>query len=219
MVGHSAGEAPRSSAATSPTGAHRTPAPLTSTTPTPSPPTGPARCRTPPPQPPPRPLRGRGRHRFPRSHGPAEYKVKTHWLTLRCPTNPEPSSARRINSGPCATSEVKMPKEPKSRRILGDHTTQIACGARRPPGRVPARGRSKCRTNPRAAGFLEKLGARRGRRPRPGGPHANFANRSVADLRGPAGDERCGYFSWVSRLASRARRHRPSGSLRRIVSV
>jgi hypothetical protein len=43
----------------------------------------------PPTHPPPAPLGRRG-HRFPRSHGPPERKVKVQWLTLRCPANPSP---------------------------------------------------------------------------------------------------------------------------------
>jgi hypothetical protein len=45
--------------------------------------------RAPPPDPSPLArFAGCCRHRFPRSHGPAEHKVKTQWLTLRCPANP-----------------------------------------------------------------------------------------------------------------------------------
>jgi hypothetical protein len=66
---------------------------------------------------------GRCGHGFPRSHRPAEHKVKTPWLTPRCRSNPSPSSAKPIRSGPCPTSEVSMPKEPESRRNPAESAT------------------------------------------------------------------------------------------------
>jgi hypothetical protein len=62
---------------------------------------------------------GRRRHRFPRSHGPAEHKVKTQWLTLRCPAN-SLSSATWAPSHPRSPSKVEMPKEPESRSNPGE---------------------------------------------------------------------------------------------------
>jgi hypothetical protein len=105
-----------------------------------------------------RSARGAGRwHGFPRSHGPAQHKVKMPWLTLRCRANPSPSSTRPIPSGPCPTSEVKMPKEPKSRRNPGESaimTGQAEGHARAPqsPSWIGVSQRcSKHRRNPSAA--------------------------------------------------------------------
>ena len=43
---------------------------------------------------------GRRGHRFPRSHGPPERKIKATWLTLRCPANPRRSSAQTAPARP-----------------------------------------------------------------------------------------------------------------------
>ncbi len=43
---------------------------------------------------------GRRGHRFPRSHGPPERKIKATWLTLRCPANPSRSSAQTAPARP-----------------------------------------------------------------------------------------------------------------------
>jgi hypothetical protein len=69
-----------------------------------------------PPAPPPAPAPAwRRRHGFPRSHGPAEHKVKTQWLTLRCQIDrTEPRCGDRSSAHPA--HEVEKPKEPKSRR-------------------------------------------------------------------------------------------------------
>jgi hypothetical protein len=63
-----------------------------------------------------RPPVGRRQHGFRRSHGPAEDEVKTPWLTLRCPADPSLNSTPWIDSDSRPASEVKVPKEPKSRR-------------------------------------------------------------------------------------------------------
>ena len=65
------------------------------------------------------PLRGRRRHRFPRSHGPTEHKVKAMWLRLPCRVNPIPSSAASIASSRRKPIPAAMPKEPESRRNPG----------------------------------------------------------------------------------------------------
>jgi hypothetical protein len=66
-----------------------------------------------------RPLGLRG-HRFLRSHGAPERKVKPPWLTLRCPANPSPSSATWIGFARPAGRGIEMPNEPKSRRNPGE---------------------------------------------------------------------------------------------------
>jgi hypothetical protein len=70
-------------------------------------------CRPPPGQ-----AAGRW-HRFPRSHGPAEHKVKNAMVNASLPCKPGPS-AKRIDSGPCPISRVDMPKQPKSRKNPGE---------------------------------------------------------------------------------------------------
>jgi hypothetical protein len=89
-----------------------------------------------PPARPPLPLGRRG-HRFPRSHGPAERKVKTPWLTLRClqtesgrghvnrlrsarnerrPNAEQPGRTRRPRGRTCGLQ--KMAKRTRSHRPL-----------------------------------------------------------------------------------------------------
>jgi hypothetical protein len=88
---------------------------------------------------------GRLRHRFPRSHGPAKHKVKTQWLTLRCPANSSQAAPRRISSGPCVASGVEMSKEPKSRTIPGESAMIMrqADPALRRPVPPPAKAQEK----------------------------------------------------------------------------
>ena len=82
-------------------------------------------------RPPPPAAAGRLGHRFPRSHGPPGRKVKTQWLTLRCPAKPSPSSAAWIGSGPRAASQVEMPNKPerrRNRRETAGHARRAARG-------------------------------------------------------------------------------------------
>ena len=55
---------------------------------------------------------GYRRHRFPRSHGPSEHKVKTPWLTFRCHPRPSPALAPAAPRPAMST----MPKKPETRR-------------------------------------------------------------------------------------------------------
>jgi hypothetical protein len=66
-----------------------------------------------------RPL-GRRRHAFPRSHGPAEHKVKAVWLTLRCRANPPRTRAVPRGSLPARvqrTSQINQ-SNPRAAGIL-----------------------------------------------------------------------------------------------------
>lgn len=83
-----------------------------------------------PPAPRPLPLGRRG-HRFPRSHGPPERKVRATWLTLRCRADLSPETAPWSGSGPRAASEVEMPNEPERRRNRREIATMTCQASRR----------------------------------------------------------------------------------------
>ena len=126
---------------------------------------------------------GLRRHEYPRSHGPAERKVKGQWLTLGCCADPGPNGTRpaertdlegkcRMNPKgaeilasrvrTCFLGTTYMPDAALSpilfdhvRRLLGDHLVRPAqIHLDRATAPPEPRPRSKCRMNPKAAGIL-----------------------------------------------------------------
>ena len=72
----------------------------------------------PPPAPPPAPAPAwRRRHGFPRSHGPIEHKVKTPWLMLRCPSDPNRAAPRGSVPARTPAQRSKDRRNPRAAEI------------------------------------------------------------------------------------------------------
>jgi hypothetical protein len=122
-----------------------------------------SRCPDPRPSPPPArdPPPARCRHRFPRSHGSSEHKVKTPWLTFRCPLIAGDVNNAEGTRNPGKSGRIGQRGTFALRRTLGTLADPpCPCDAPRPALPGPWR---KNRRNPRAAGILVCSRRRRGK--------------------------------------------------------